>query len=81
MFAAQTAFARRQYMVKHFSPAHRVVGMAALGLGYALRAVVGSHDPRLTPDAVPAHAPRWRRSWAEDPPVRLSDPRRGDLSM
>jgi len=38
--AAQAAIARRQYMKKHFSPAHRFVGTIALGLGYALRATV-----------------------------------------
>jgi GT2 family glycosyltransferase len=35
----QMAFARRQYMVKQFSPSHRIAGIAALGLGYALRSV------------------------------------------
>ena len=35
----QMAFARRQYMAKHFSRASRVAGIAALALGYALRSV------------------------------------------
>jgi GT2 family glycosyltransferase len=41
---AQLAFARRQYMEKHFSRAHRATALAALGLGYALRAVLGGSD-------------------------------------
>jgi GT2 family glycosyltransferase len=35
----QSAFARRQYMAKHFGLAHRVAGTLAIGLGYALRSV------------------------------------------
>ena len=35
----QMAFARRQYMAKHFSRAHRAAGTAALALGYAIRSV------------------------------------------
>ena len=42
--SAQMAFARRQYMAKHFSPVHRAAGIFALALGYALRAVVRSRD-------------------------------------
>lgn len=38
--AAQAAFARRQYMRKHFSPAHRVAGTVSLAIGYALRTTV-----------------------------------------
>ena len=42
---AQEAFAKRQYFEKHFSPAHRLSAIAALVLGYTLRAVVGGGDP------------------------------------
>ena len=35
----QMAFARRQYMEKHFAPVHRVAGGLALGLGYAIRSI------------------------------------------
>jgi GT2 family glycosyltransferase len=35
----QMAFARRQYMTKHFGFAHRAAGTAALALGYAIRSV------------------------------------------
>jgi GT2 family glycosyltransferase len=35
----QMAFARRQYMAKHFGPAHRAAGTAALAVGYAMRSV------------------------------------------
>jgi N-acetylglucosaminyl-diphospho-decaprenol L-rhamnosyltransferase len=42
---AQAAFAKRQYFEKHFSPAHRLSAIAALVLGYTLRAVVGGGDP------------------------------------
>jgi N-acetylglucosaminyl-diphospho-decaprenol L-rhamnosyltransferase len=45
--AAQSAFARRLYMAKHFSAAHRVAGIAALGLGYGLRALARSRDPEV----------------------------------
>jgi GT2 family glycosyltransferase len=55
--AAQAAFARRQYMAKHFSPLHRVAGIAALGLGYALRGVLGSRDPDIDQG-------RRRAAWA-----------------
>jgi N-acetylglucosaminyl-diphospho-decaprenol L-rhamnosyltransferase len=41
--AAQAAYARRQYMAKHFSPVHRAAGFGALAIGYGLRAVVGRH--------------------------------------
>jgi GT2 family glycosyltransferase len=37
--SSQSAFARRQYMAKHFGRVHRLAGMLALGLGYALRSV------------------------------------------
>ena len=40
--AAQLAYAHRQYMAKHFSGTARVLGTAALGLGYALRSIAGS---------------------------------------
>ena len=45
--SAQMAFARRQYMAKHFSRWHRIAGIVALGLGYALR----SGKPGRGPDA------------------------------
>ena len=47
--SAQMAFARRQYMEKHFAPVHRIAGILALGLGHAIRAVApgrGSNDRR-----------------------------------
>jgi GT2 family glycosyltransferase len=43
----QMAFARRQYMAKHFSPARRIAGITTLGLGYMLR----SFRPGRRPDA------------------------------
>jgi N-acetylglucosaminyl-diphospho-decaprenol L-rhamnosyltransferase len=46
-FTAQDAFARRQYMAKHFSPLRRLAGLAAFSLGHALRAVYGARDPEL----------------------------------
>ena len=39
------AFARRQYMAKHFAPAHRVAGTLALGLGYAIRSIAPGRGP------------------------------------
>src|SRR6187200_2535580 len=36
---AQGAYAKRLYMRKHFSPAHRVAATAALALGYGVRSV------------------------------------------
>ncbi len=41
---AQMAFARRQYMRKHFSPPHRLAATAAVGLGFALRALKPGRD-------------------------------------
>lgn len=43
--SAQMAFARRQYMAKHYSPVHRAAGIFSIGLGYALRSVVPRGDP------------------------------------
>jgi hypothetical protein len=43
---AQEAFARRQYAHKHFSPVYRCAFLAAIGLGYALRACIGSPQGR-----------------------------------
>ncbi len=43
-FDAQAAFAKRQYMEKHFSRPERVAATGALAFGYALRAVL-SRDP------------------------------------
>lgn len=43
-FVAQEAFARRQYMQKHFSPPRRWAGLAAYAVGYLLRATVGGRD-------------------------------------
>jgi hypothetical protein len=43
----QMAFARRQYMAKHFAPVERVAATFALGLGYAIRSIApgrGPHD-------------------------------------
>jgi N-acetylglucosaminyl-diphospho-decaprenol L-rhamnosyltransferase len=40
-FIAQDAFARRQYMEKHFSPSRRRAGIAAYAVGYVLRAILG----------------------------------------
>jgi GT2 family glycosyltransferase len=42
---SQMAFARRQYMAKHFGLAHRVAGTAALALGYAIRSVSPGASP------------------------------------
>ncbi len=42
---AQMAFARRQYMRKHFGPAHRAAGTVALALGYAIRSVSPGRTP------------------------------------
>jgi hypothetical protein len=41
----QMAFARRQYMAKHFRPLHRAAGNAALGLGYAIRSIAPGRSP------------------------------------
>jgi N-acetylglucosaminyl-diphospho-decaprenol L-rhamnosyltransferase len=44
-FAAQAAFAKRQYFEKHLTPAHRMSATAALALGYTLRSVLGRSNP------------------------------------
>jgi hypothetical protein len=41
----QMAFARRQYMSKHFAPVHRVATTLALGVGAAIRAVWPGRGP------------------------------------
>jgi GT2 family glycosyltransferase len=41
----QMAFARRQYMEKHFVPVRRLAGMLALGLGYAVRSIAPGGSP------------------------------------
>ena len=42
---AQAAFAKRQYIEKHFSPVHRVLALGALVLGYGLRSVYWGLEP------------------------------------
>ena len=55
--AAQDAFSRRLYSRKHFSPIHRWLYLAALLLGYVLRAVAPGRDPtRARPRRVAARA-------------------------
>jgi N-acetylglucosaminyl-diphospho-decaprenol L-rhamnosyltransferase len=44
---AQEAYARRQYIHKHFSPLHRVLAIASIALGHALRGALGGHDTRM----------------------------------
>ena len=39
---AQAAFAKRQYLEKNLSPAHRLAATGALALGYSLRSVVAN---------------------------------------
>jgi N-acetylglucosaminyl-diphospho-decaprenol L-rhamnosyltransferase len=46
-FIAQEAYARRQYMEKHFPPLRRWAAIAAYALGYALRASVGGRRRAL----------------------------------
>jgi GT2 family glycosyltransferase len=41
----QMAFARRQYMAKHFGRAHRAVGTLALAVGYAMRSISPGRSP------------------------------------
>lgn len=42
--AAQLAYAKRLYMLKHFSAPRRVGGLVALAVGYGIRALVGGRD-------------------------------------
>ncbi|HTV21941.1 MAG TPA: glycosyltransferase family 2 protein [Polyangiaceae bacterium] len=41
---AQDAYSRKQYAQKHFSRAHRVLYLSAIGLRHAIRAVTGEAD-------------------------------------
>ena len=41
----QMAFARRQYMAKHFAPGHQVAGTLAVALGYAIRSISPGRGP------------------------------------
>jgi GT2 family glycosyltransferase len=43
-FASQDAYARRQYLDKHFGPGARAFGIAALALRYGLRATITGRD-------------------------------------
>jgi GT2 family glycosyltransferase len=45
MLSRQMAFARRQYMAKHFGRAHRTAGTLALAVGYAMRAISPGRSP------------------------------------
>jgi N-acetylglucosaminyl-diphospho-decaprenol L-rhamnosyltransferase len=42
---AQAAYAKRQYVGKHLSPAHRLAATGALALGYTVRSVVVNGTP------------------------------------
>jgi N-acetylglucosaminyl-diphospho-decaprenol L-rhamnosyltransferase len=72
---AQDAYARRQYIDKHFSGGRRTVGLLALGLGHAVRAVAASGDDRRTASRAALRtlagrsAPPFR-----DPPSRALSP-------
>jgi len=47
-FVAQDAYARRQYMQKHFAPVHRALALSAFALGHGIRAALGSPERRLS---------------------------------
>ena len=42
--ASQEAYARRQYLAKHYGPARKAAGVGVLALRYAVRAVGGGRD-------------------------------------
>ena len=45
--ASQEAYARRQYLSKHYGPIGRAVGIGALTLRYAFRAIGGGRDKEV----------------------------------
>ena len=79
---AQEAFARRQYMRKHYSLPRRAAGTAALALGYALRATLGgrnrelNHARRACARASLAALLGCARPPYGEPPARAVAPRR-----
>jgi GT2 family glycosyltransferase len=71
---AQGAYAKRLYMRKHFSPAHRVAATAALALGYGLRSVAWRSEPARRSCARAALGTLLGRRpppYGEPPPVAL----------
>ena len=54
--AAQDAFSRKLYSHKHFSPLHRWLYVAALVLGYVIRAVAPGRDASAAPAGRPLPA-------------------------
>lgn len=72
---AQDAFARRQYMSKHFSGVPRVLAMTSFALGLALRAAIGARqgDARRARRAASVAALRTFLGFAP-PPFRQPPP-------
>ncbi len=72
-FLAQDAFTRRQYAAKHFGAVHRLLYLAAVGLGHALRATL-SRGPRREAARAALHtlAGRGEPPFAVPPATALS---------
>jgi N-acetylglucosaminyl-diphospho-decaprenol L-rhamnosyltransferase len=71
---AQGAYARRLYVRKHFSPAHRPAAIAALALGYSLRSVAWPLEREQRESARAALSTLLGRRpppYGEPPPVAL----------
>lgn len=66
-FVAQDAYARRQYMRKHFSPLRRVAGLGAETLGYLLRAAFAREQRAASRAALAVLFGRGAPPFAEPP--------------
>jgi GT2 family glycosyltransferase len=71
----QMAFARRQYMAKHFGPVRRTAGIATLGLGYAVRSVTPGRSPARRRRRASARAALATLLGLRPPPFGASAPR------
>ncbi len=71
---AQDAFARRQYMHKHFSPLRRRAGLTAYALAYLLRATVGGRDRALARDQRAASRAALKTLFGKAPPPFMAPP-------
>jgi len=68
----QMAFARRQYMTKHFGRVHRVAGTVALGFGYAVRSLSPSRGREAARRRAVARAALWTLLGLTAPPFARS---------
>jgi len=76
----QMAFARRQYMGKHFGRAHRLAGTLALGIGYAIRSIAPGRGPDHHRRRASARSALTTLLGLAPPPFGYPSPPRGGTS-